>query len=264
MPEQANQPNKPESTKTKKSLSVIDVLDNGDLYIETGSPSNVITQLGQKVTGGFKPYANKVSGVVLYYPYVVSKDFVPASYKSSDEFIQLLEAQSSTNKYVQKWIELGAQSIRDYLRRVGIIDTTTKFIYVKNTKIGDVYANDVSNGKVFATIVSKDEVTKDDLTLAKDAPQDAKDHFEPLLQQLDREDVSFNIDDLNLTKKEYELFDGFLDFSDENVLSLTSDEEVILITDYVSSFVALKEATRRLSEQGVNVVAHTCLLRKKS
>lgn len=257
-----DQPKEKESQKTNKSLSVIDILDNGNIYIEVGSRGNLITQLGKTPTGQFKPYALKIKETVLFYPYKLSADYIPANYETIDDFISALETQTVDNEYVRNYVRIGAENVRKYLRQVSILDSTVKLLQVKNTILGDLYTNYFTQEKIDGVISVKDTITAEELSVSDTAPSDIKKYFDDIIAQVNREDKAYTIDDLNLKQSELKYFDGYVDFSDPNLNEITKGTQVILITDYVSSASSLMEAMRWVQKQGAHVVACTCLAQK--
>jgi hypothetical protein len=252
----------PQSKKTNKSLSVIDVLDNGNIYIEIGSKNNLITQLGKSPQGQFKPYTLKIKNVVLFYPYQLSGDYIPANYETIDDFINILETQVQNNEYVRNYVRIGAQNTRKYLRQVSLLDSGVKLLQVKNTILGDLYSTYFADEKIDAVVSVKNAISPEDLSIADDAPSDVKSYFDTIIAQVNREDRDYSIDDMSLKQSELKYFDGYIDYSDPNLSEISKGTEVILITDYVSSASNLMEVMRWVEKQGAHVVACTCLGQK--
>jgi hypothetical protein len=238
--------------KTNKSLSVVDVLDNGNIYLEAGYYGNKITQLG-KLKQKFSPHVFvNDSTYKIVCPYLISKDDVPSSFEKVDKFKDSLRLQVDSNQYIKKWCQLGAEELLKWIRTKTNADI--QFILLDNSSnLSTLFYTYLNKNKQVFQLPTKSVEEIDTLTVDDGMPDDIKNKYNSILAQLNREDRDYSVSDLNLFDDELKYFNGFVDFSSFEEESL-KNKYVILVTDFADVSHTISEATRNLESRNINVI----------
>jgi hypothetical protein len=250
--------------KSKKSLGVIDVLENGNIYIEAGQTASLITRLGKNSKGSFVPYSFKKFGLPIFYAYLIKKDYVPAIYKSTDEFVTALESQVDTNSYIQNYIRLGAESLNDYLKKFNLLDSNVYFVSLKSDSNVTSYFFDYliqnNEAKYIRNLLQVNEdISVEELSLSKLVKDDEKDKYKQLISNVQRPDRNYTFDDIKLDNEQYYYFDGFVTVDQKKLNEIKDNAEIIIVSDFISTSALVHEAYRMLNDMGFKVFAAVCL-----
>ena len=250
-----------------KGRSYIDLLDDGNIYIEAGNASVPITQLGKNKKGHYAPYSIKEQGMRILYTYRLLKDYIPANFKSLNKFIYALEQQSPDNEYIQNYINLASEQLFDFIDSNGLIDNNTYFLKVDNSSnITNLYfdflTEQVPNQKVDGAIMVNDDFTVEDLEVVDNTPEEIRIYLEDLLYQANREDRMYTFEDLQLEQKYMKYVNGFVTIDIEKMEQVPKSSVVILVSNFYSSTSLILEAHRKLNDLGVQVLFGTVLAKK--
>lgn len=249
-------------------MSTVSLEDNGNIKIEVGEPYDIITQLG-KNPDVFKPYSIKTrySGVDIFYCYAIKKEYLPASFESTDDFVETLKIQSPTNEYVQNYAEIGGEYLNEYLKEVGIIDDNVYFIKVPS-QLGDLNTTffnsfiGLSNKFVSdGALTLKDEYTVEDLRISKTAPKEAKEYFRNIFKNLNKVDSFFTFEELKIDPKFYIYLNGFVSVNWNEFSKIPENAQVILVKDRLKNGHVLYDVVEQLSER-FNVINISTLFRQ--
>lgn len=245
--------------KTVKSRGVIDVLESGDIYIETGYKGNLVTQLGTNTSGDFKPYGSKYHDLTCYYPYKFNKSDIPAYFDKVDTFVSAMREQADSNEYIVSYATIGAKALKVFLKENLLDDNRVKYVLIDNfSNLSYLYYKQFNNTDDIIQIAIKTENFENGLELASDAPDEVVKVYEPLLSQMNREDRHYTMTDLQIKPSDYKYFNGFISFNSDDYSNL-SGYEVVLITDFVENMHTLTEAQRKLKSIGASVLFSVAL-----
>lgn len=245
--------------KTVKGTSVIDTLESGDIYIETGNDSTLITRIG-KTSKAFSPYVESINNFLpVFYVYQIKKEDLPTDFSSTTEFISALRTQIEINEYVTNWVDIGAETLSKNVSSLinqkasdivhlgintgnGIFDRFFKKLTVYTEKrFGDI-------------IYAKNELNIDDLSVAESAPEDIKEYLNNIFNQLHREDRSYTFDEVNLEPDMLSYVDGLVDL-DYDKISKFEGKKVILVIDTFNNGEYIANASRLLEEHNIEILS---------
>lgn len=255
--------------KTTKSAAVLDVLENGNIYIEAGAPDNLITHLGASDTGKFRPYRDKVKDVSVLYPYVIHKDYIPANYKSIDEFIQMLDSQVDSNAYIQNYLRIGAETLASYLKGLSLIDPKTWVLSIDSgNRLTEQWFNyfvreSGCKGASGMFMIDSD-VDPEMLSVSSNADGDTKKRLGDILNTIQRVDRSYDFSTLKFSNEELRNLDGLLQVDSATLSKIPLKSMVIILGDFVDSGAPLNEAYRKLTAMGHDVLFAVGIAKKIS
>lgn len=248
-----------------KGLSYIDILDNGEIYIEAGNEDTPITRLGREGKK-FRPYVEKIGDDVVMYVYRMVEGYIPPKFKTPDEFMMALDQQSISNEYIQNYVKLAGENLRDFLSSSGVLDSDTIFVKINSgSNITDILFNVLTEGKggsLSNAIYTNDDFATEDLSITDKAPESVKNKLNDLLYQTTRIDRNYSFEDLDLETKYLQYLDGFLDIRTDIFRKINNGTSVILMSNYLSSSPLLKEAIRRLQDMNITVLSSVVLAKK--
>lgn len=239
-----------------KGKAIIDVEDDGNLYIEVGYKGNAITQLGSK-SSTFLPYKRLIQnqeGKYIYSPYMIRKSDLPAVIESVSEFMDVTEKQVNINEYIDNWVKLGAETLHKWISQKGIGNDLTYVLLDDGRLLSNFFFNHLTKfakNKVSDAISMVDDVDPSKMKIVSSAPNAVRKELENIIYQANREDRDYDFTKFNIPKSYFKFLDGFLNI-DKKELTSTS-KNVILVTTYVREGLLLAEAYRRLHELGINV-----------
>lgn len=251
-----------------KSLSYIDILDDGNIYIQAGNSSTPITNIGKNTSGKFQPHVDKVGDLTIIYPYLFIAGYIPARFKSLDEFLYAFEQQSVDNKYIHNYINIASEQIFLFLNRNGIIDSNTLFFGVNKdsnttTQFLKYLTSEIPEQAYNGVIYLKEDFDEGDLSVDENAPDDIKEKLEDLLYQADRPDRTFTFEDLDLEPDLLKYINGFVSIDEKVMGSITKDNTIVLVGDFFSNKSLIVEAYRKLKKLGYTVLFAVVIGSKK-
>lgn len=254
--------------KSKKSLGVIDVLENGNIYIETGQQSNIVTRLGKNSKGEFQPYSTKIYKLPIFYCYYIKQDYIPATYETPEDFVTAFESQVETNSYIQNYIRLGAESMGAFLKRNHLLDSNVYFVSLKSdsnvvNQFLDYLIQNNDAKYVRSLLIVNEDVDVDKLSLSKLVKKEDVPKYKDLIATMKRPDRSYSFDKLKFSDDELYYFDGFVSINEKKLSEIKQGAEVIIVSDFMSSSALIHEAYRTLQKNGFNVFASVCLAKYK-
>lgn len=248
-------------------MATVSLSDDGNIKIEVGEPDDIITQLGKRSDGEFKPYSisTRYEGINSYYVHVIKDDYLPSVFEDSDDFVETLRVQSATNQYVQNYCDIAGEYLNDYLKKVGIIDENTYFVQVPSSPndLTETFFKSfigMSNNFSDEAITIKEEVTANDLVISEHAPKEAVEYFEDLFTQMDKVDAYYDFEDLKIDPKNYIYLNGFITVLWDQI-NIPENAEIILVRDRLRRGHLLYDAIDQLSEK-YNVVGIATLFRQ--
>lgn len=244
--------------KTTKSAGVLDVLENGNIYIETGASENLITRLGSSDKGKFTPYKSKIKDVTVFFPYVIHKDYIPTNFKGGEPFLQAMESQVDTNAYIQNYIRIGAETLATYLKDKGLIDPKTWVVSVGTVNNMtnhwfDFFITESGCKGIYDLFTIDMDVDPEMLSVSSTAGDSSKDLGE-LLGTLQRPDRVYDVDKVSFTDEDLRSIDGFLEVDSELLSKIPSGSMIVLLGDFVETGAPLNEAYRKLKAMGYKVL----------
>lgn len=238
--------------KSNKSLSVVDILENGNIYIEAGYYGNNITQLGKK-RKDFSPhiFVND-STYKIVCPYLIFKEDIPATFSDINKFKDALRLQVDSNQYIKKWCQLGADEMLKWIKSK--IKADIQFVLLdNNSNLSTLFYTYLNKDKQVFQLPTKSVDEIETLEVDDTMPLEIKEKYNSILAQLDREDRNYTVSDLNLFEDELKYFNGFVDFSAFEEESL-KNKYVILVTDFADASHTIAEATRNLESKNIGVI----------
>lgn len=253
---------------SQKSLAYIDILDDGNIYIEAGNSSTPVTNIGKNTSGRFQPYVAKSNGMTIIHPYLILSEYIPARFKNITEFLYAFEQQSPNNEYIHNYINLASEQIYAYLRSNGVIDDNTLFISVnKDSRVSETFLNYLTSQSpkraIKDVVFLKDGFDEGDLSVDDSAPKDIKNKLEDLLNQVDRVDRTYSFEDLDLDPEMMTYINGFVSINEEKLNKYPKSSTIILVNDFFSNRSILLETQRKLNSLGYTVLFSIVLARKK-
>lgn len=244
-----------------KSLSVVDTLDDGNIYLEVGNNSTLITKLGDsKKNGQFKPYTSSVSDFIpVFYVYKVSIDDLPSNFESVSQFIDAIESQVDINEYVENWVDLGSEELSKFVSKA-ISKTASKIVHLGINSETDLFNRfftkmTVYTDKKYENVIYKNSSFDiENSSVSEDAPLDVKNHMNDILYQLGREDRNFEVGDIEIDPTMLQYLDGMVNY-DLNKLNHFRGKSVILVTDYFNNGEYIANTYRVLKQNDIEVLA---------
>ena len=248
-------------------MATVQLTDDGNLKIEVGEPDDITTQLG-KNPSSFKPYTVKTrySGVNVYYTYVIKNNYIPPSFKNTDEFVETLRMQAETNEFVQNYAELGAEYMSEYLKEIGLIDKNVYFVKVP-TDIN--YLNNhyfekfigMSNNIIEDGITINTDIDTEKLSISDTAPKEAKEYFSGIFRQLNKVDAYYSFDELKIDPKNFIYLNGFIDINTQAFQKVPENAEIILVRDRIKNGHIIYDCIDQLSTR-FNIIGVSTLFRQ--
>lgn len=253
--------------ETYKGRSYIDIVDGGDIYIETGNDNTPITKLGKGNSTRFTPYSNRIQGINILHIYNIVSEYIPAKFEDVNEFIYTLEQQSVNNEYIHNWINLGAEQLFQFLDNNGLIDDNLYFLNVQsNSNITDIFfeylTEQVPDKRITNAVMSNDDFNAEDLEIDSSAPKDVKKYLKDLFYQVNRMDRTYTFDQLDLKPKYLKYVNGFVNVNRDKLADIPSSASIMLVSDFFSSRSLILEAQRKLEQGNISVLGG-CVLAKK-
>jgi|AntRauTorcE11897_2_1112592.scaffolds.fasta_scaffold02551_6 hypothetical protein len=250
-------------SSNQEGRSVIDTLEDGDIYIEVGNDSTLITKVG----GGkktFQPYVDSLHNLTpVFYIYKISKDDLPTNFKSSREFIEAVNSQVEVNEYVENWVDIGAEEMSKQMS--SILHRNMKDICHFGLNSGDdVFHRFFSKLTVYTEkryddiLYAKESLNIDELAVTEKAPKDIKKHLNDIFSQLHREDRNYTFDDVNIDAELLSYVDGLVDVDYEKLKS-HEGTTAVLVTDFYKNGEYISNALRILEDNQIEVLAVVCL-----
>lgn len=253
--------------QSHKSLSYIDTLDDGSIYIQAGNTETPITNIGKNTSGSYRPYVEKESDLNILYSYKFLGDYIPANFKSLAEFIYAFEQQSVSNEYIHNYINLASEQMFDFLNSNGVVDEKTIFASVNNSNVTfemlKYMTSQVPDQAIDDLVILKEDFDEGELSIADSAPKEVREKLEGLLYQVDRVDRSFTFEDLNLEPKYLKYINGFVEINEKKLKSIDKGNSIVLVSDFFSKRSAVMEAYRLLEKRGYSILFAIVLAKKQ-
>lgn len=241
-----------EEKEEVSSRPLIGIEDDGQLYIDAGQSGNLVTQLGSDESK-FRPYLEKINENIYLFTYLYNKEFIPANFKSVDDFLEVLNSQSSSNQYIENYLRLSVERMSAYLEKMKLISDDTTFVVINNGS--DILAKYVELWKekfdnIYDDIIFvKPEINEDELYISPNAPEDINNYLSDILEELQKVDAHLTLDEVDIDTNLYVYLRGFVDVYPENLENISGN--IILLSDFYSNaFLSLE--TKEHIEKIVN------------
>lgn len=245
--------------KTTKGASVIDTLESGDIYIETGNDSTLITRVG-KGSGDFQPYVESINNFLpVFYVYKIKSEDLPTDFKSTSEFMYALKSQLEVNEYVENWVDIGAETLSKNISSL-INQKASDVPHIGINTGDDIFQRFFKKLTVYTEnrydniIQAKSELVIDDLSVTDSAPDDIREYLNNIFNQIHREDRAYSFDEVNLEPDMLSYIDGLVDI-DYKKISNFKNKKVILVIDTFKNGEYIANASRLLEEQDIEVLS---------
>lgn len=255
------------SEKSSASKPIISIDEEGYIELHSGEPDNIITQLG-RFSDKYVPWKkNVVNDIYLFTSYVVQNGYFPPEFKSSYDFVQNLREQSSTNPYVENYVDKGVEYLLAFLKNKSIIDENTKFLCIENnSELTDLVfdkINEKTNNAYKDLISLKEGVDANELFISDLTPDDVADDIEPILRELQKVDSYYEFSDLDFTKEELKYISGFSNIDFENFKDINVNDEIVLFSDVLSSGYTFIDVYNNLIRNGYkNIICFVSLIKQ--
>lgn len=248
-----------------KGNSVVDSI-NGNLYIETGNTDSNVTRIGKK-NNSFVPYSFQIDGYMFLSVYSFTNYDLPSLYDSSVDFIDDLESQHYDNDYIDNYIRMGTNAIREFLKNRNIYDNIS-FIYIdSNNSIGEKFYSLLTMDKdeSLADIIEvkdDDEIKFENLEVVENTPSDVKQHLISQLEVLKRADRSYELEDSAIDNDDLRYLTGFININEEKISNL-KNKTCVLVSDYTLSKASIFDAIRELEKRKFKILFNLSLINTK-
>lgn len=255
-------------SKKETASPVLKVDEEGYIELHVGSPDNLITQLGRRGDGTFKPWSLRTANdISLFCPFVVSDGYYPTNFPSSTEFIKSLRDQAYNNPYVDNYVEMGMEHLIKFLNESMVVDSSTKYLFIDNnsdlTEIMHDKVNGVTNNAFNGIVSLRDQINPDMIFVNEDAPREAKEYFQPILDELQKVDAYYSFEELNFDKKMLKFLSGFSIIDYENMSDITPKDDIVLACDVYTTGYTYSDVLNQLKNNGYkNIIGFISLIKQ--
>ena len=249
-------------------MATVSLSEDGKLEIQVGEPDDITTQLGKRSDGKYEPYiaSTRYKGLNIYYSYVIKNEYIPSNFDSTDDFVETLRLQSSTNEFIESYCELAGEFMNSYLKKIGLIDENTYFVQVPSSMndLTDLFFSSfigMSNKFVDDGIILYDEFNSDMFTISDEAPKEAVEYFERLFSELNKVDSYFDFEDMKIDTKHFKYLNGFVKILWGKFEAIPDNAEIILVRDKIKNGHIIYDVIDQLSSK-FNIVGSVHLFRQ--
>lgn len=252
-------------SKNTKGLGVIDNIDD-KLYIEAGNEFSNVTRLGSK-NGSFVPYKIKIDNYLFLSVYSFTSDDLPSIYNISSDFISDLENQHYTNDYIDNYIRLGANKMRNFLKDNNLYNDVS-FVYLdNNTSVSEKFHSliildkDELNIDIYS-IKSDEEFNYSDLTVCSNAPEELSTFLNNQLNTLKRPDRNYNIKDSAIKNTHFRFLSGYINIQEKNIKNI-KNKSCIIVSEYTINKSSIFDVIRSLEKHNYKPILIVSLINTK-
>jgi len=249
---------KEKPTDSIKSTAYVDILADGNVYIETGNTTLALTNIG-KSTKTFVPrvFTIKSDMFIIFTPYKIVKEELPENFKTTAEFVDTLINQSTENLSIQNWIDMGAKELQSLLIKNSLVTKDTVFLGLNNgSPLFDRFFLMITNkfkNRIDRALTTKDSSDYSNLKSYDTVDDEEKEELDSRLSLLDREDRDYNFDDLNIHDDYLADIEGLLDY-DDSVLSKYKNKKAVLIVDFFENAQYISNAIKILDKFDIQIM----------